>query len=372
MSDADLRRAVWMFRLISSPRLVDLGERLVRWGLKLHLPVKPLVRATLFRQFAGGETAEECLPVIEKLWQHHIATILDYSVEGQSTRADFERTVQEICKTIDLAARHEAIPFSVFKVSGLCRAEVLENKSPADEFEALKDRILRICTYAAERRVPVFIDAEESWIQDAIDELAETMMRRFNRNEVLVYHTIQLYRKGRLDYLKRLTKTARQEGFLIGVKLVRGAYLEKESARAQERHYPNPIQNSKEDTDRDFDLALTWCVENLDRVSVCAGTHNEASSLHLVTLMQRHAVAPSDRRVWFSQLLGMSDHISFNLAAAGYNVAKYVPYAPIEALIPYLVRRARENTAVRGQTGRELKLLQTEMHRRRKNFRNQI
>lgn len=372
MSDADLRRAVWMFRLISSPRLVDLGETLVRWGLKLHLPVKPLVRATLFRQFAGGETAEECLPVIEKLWQHRIATILDYSVEGQSTRADFERTVQEICKTIDLAAHHEAIPFSVFKVSGLCRAEVLENKSPAEEFEALKDRILHICTYAAERRVPVFIDAEESWIQNTIDELVEIMMRRFNRNEALVYHTIQLYRKGRLDYLKRLTESARREGFLIGVKLVRGAYLEKESARAQERHYPNPIQNSKEDTDRDFDLALTWCVENLDRVSVCAGTHNEASSQHLVNLMEKHAVQPSDKRVWFSQLLGMSDHISFNLAAAGYNVAKYVPYAPIEALIPYLVRRARENTAVRGQTGRELKLLQTEMHRRRKNFHNQI
>jgi len=354
-----------MFRLISSPRLVDVGERLVRLGLKLHLPVKPLVRATLFRQFAGGETAEECLPVIEKLWKHHIATILDYSVEGQSTHADFERTVQEICKTIDLAARHEAIPFSVFKVSGLCRTEVLENRSPTEEYKALKDRIQRICTYASERRVPVFIDAEESWIQNTIDELVETMMRQFNRNEALVYHTIQLYRKGRLDYLKFLSETARREGFYIGVKLVRGAYMEKESVRAQERHYPNPIQNSKEDTDRDFDRALSWCIENLDCMSVCAGTHNETSSLHLVKLMEQHAINPSDRRVWFSQLLGMSDHISFNLAAAGYNVAKYVPYAPIDSLIPYLVRRARENTSVRGQSSRELRLLLAEKQRRR-------
>ncbi|MCS6979188.1 MAG: proline dehydrogenase family protein [Flavobacteriales bacterium] len=364
-SDADLQRALWMFRLIASPALVNAGEKLVHFGLRMRLPLKPLVRATLFRQFAGGETVEECIPRIEELWRHKVATILDYSVEGQSTRADFDTTVQEIRKTIDLAHRHPAIPFSVFKMSGLTSPHVLERQGSPAEFEALRQRVLDICQHAHNRQVPVFIDAEESWVQETIDGLAEEMMQRFNRERPLVFTTLQFYRKDRLKYLEQLIQKSYAGNFWLGIKLVRGAYLEKESARARQLHYPNPLQNSKEETDADFNHALDVCLQHLERIHICAGTHNEESTLYLVQKMQQAGLAPDDPRIWFSQLLGMSDHISFNLAAAGYNVAKYMPYAPVESLIPYLVRRARENTSVQGQTGRELRLLRQELRRRR-------
>ena len=366
LSDADLKRAIWMFRLIGAPYLVNIGEKLINCGLRIGLPVKPLIRATLFKQFAGGESAEECFPVIEKLWKYKIGTILDYSVEGQKVEAEFDQTIQEISKTIEIAASRSEIPFCVFKTSGLAPHEVLEKGTSHPHFELARNRVQKILKLASEKNVPVMIDAEESWIQNSIDLITEEMMRSFNRNSCIVFTTIQLYRKDRLNFLKKLIDQAKSENFRIGVKLVRGAYMEKEAIRALENGYPNPIQENKLDTDHDFNAALELCVQNIEIVSLVAGTHNEESTIILTKLLDKYHLDRGDKRVWFSQLLGMGDYLTFPLAQAGYNVAKYVPYAPIQSLIPYLVRRARENTSVRGQTGRELFLLRTELQRRRK------
>ena len=365
-----LNRSYWLFRLIGSPSLVKIGAAVTPAALMLGF--RPVVKATIYKQFVGGETIGECEPVIAGLAQYQIGTILDYSVEGKESESDFNRCYQETLHTIVHAKNDPRIPFCVFKVTGLARIALLEKVSSGTalsaaerkEWDAARDRVNGICQAAASAGKPVFIDAEESWIQQAIDDLADENMARHNRDKTIVYNTYQLYRHDRLDFLRESISKGKAAGYRVGAKLVRGAYMEKERARAAEKGYPSPIQPDKAKCDADYDKALSLCIGDIETVSLCAGTHNEASSLFLVNLMKERGLANDDRRCWFSQLYGMSDHISFNLAREGYNVAKYVPYGPVKEVLPYLIRRAQENTSVKGQTGRELSLIMKEKRRR--------
>jgi proline dehydrogenase len=373
-SDADLNRSYLLFTMVSRTSWVKIGKRFTNIAFSLRLPISGLIKATIFKQFCGGENIDDCANAIKALGDYKIGTILDYSVEGKEAEEEFDKTAGETLDTIKRAAGDSNIPFCVFKVTGLARFALLEkvsaqaqlNTQEEKEWQKVKDRVLRICAQAAATGVPIFIDAEESWIQGAIDALADEMMSRFNKQKAIVYNTVQLYRKDRLEFIKKSHSLAQKNTYLLGLKLVRGAYMEKERERATAMNYQNPIQNSKEDSDRDYNAALDYCLEHINEIAICAGTHNEKSSLHLVELMKKFKVPANDNRVYFSQLLGMSDHISYNLAQAGYNVAKYVPYGPVKDVLPYLIRRAEENTSVKGQTGRELSLIIKEKQRRKK------
>lgn len=369
-----LQKAYYLFKIVSNKTLVTIGSALTKIALALRLPINYFIKKTIFQQFCGGEYIQECDKTIEELSEFNIGTILDYSVEGKNANDDLDTTAEEVIKTIEKAKSNDAIPFAVFKPSGVSKFSLLEkaNKGVASlskkdviEYEKVLERINSICKRAYDLKVPVFIDAEDSWIQDAIDRIAEQMMERYNKEEVYVFNTLQMYRWDRIDYLKKIHQIAKEKGYKIGVKLVRGAYMEKERQRAEEKGYQSPIQATKLDSDRDYDLALSYCVENINDFALCAGTHNENSSLQLAHLLEENGVDKSDKRIFFAQLLGMSDHISFNLANEGYNVAKYVPYGPIKEVLPYLIRRAEENTSVSGQTGRELSLIIKERNRRK-------
>jgi proline dehydrogenase len=372
-SDADLRRAAWLFGTFSHPWLVKAGTGALRASLALHLPVEWAVKRTIFRQFVGGETIAECAPVIAELARSKVGTILDVADEGREGEAESDATMAEVQKTIDLAEGNAAIPFCVFKVSGLARVSLLEKLdagAPLDDAERAewtraRARVERLCASAAAKGVRILIDAEESWIQDTIDALATEMMATFNTQKAVVFNTIQLYRKGRVGFLRESHRRASEGGHWLGLKLVRGAYMEKERARAEAQGVESCILPDKAATDASFDEALAFCMEHIDRIALVAGTHNEASTLLLADLMERHGLRRDDPRVYFSQLLGMSDHLSYNLAAAGYNVCKYVPYGPVRSVVPYLTRRAEENTAIGGQMGRERALLVQERRRRR-------
>jgi proline dehydrogenase len=370
-SNHDLNRSYWLFKMVGNPAMVKFGAKMAPIGLVLGF--KGLIKSTIFKQFVGGETISECDKTIAELGKYNIGTILDYSVEGKESENDFDACCKETIETIHKAKDDKFIPFCVFKVTGLARFGLLEKVS-ADtglteleikEYEKVKQRVHQICKEAHSAGQPLFIDAEESWIQPAIDALTEENMTLFNKDKAIVYNTFQLYRKDRLEFLKTTIAKGKANGFHVGAKLVRGAYMEKERARAIEKKYPSPIQDSKEKSDIDYNAALDECVKNIDMMGLCAGTHNEKSSLFLVELMNKYAFSRSDKRIYFSQLLGMSDHISYNLALAGYNVAKYVPYGPVKEVLPYLIRRAQENTSVKGQTGRELSLIIKEKQRRR-------
>jgi len=372
-SNVELNRAYKLYKIVSNNTIVSFGKWATNVALAVRFPIKRAVKATIFKQFCGGETIAECNNTIKQLWQYGIGTILDYSVEGKTGEANFEITSQEILDTVERANQEEAIPYSVFKVTGLAPFPLLEKMSNGAKLTekekksrtALYTRVDRICHAAFEANTPVFIDAEESWIQKAIDDLSMDMMAKYNQKRAIVYNTIQLYRWDRLEFIKTSKEKAEQGAFLLGLKLVRGAYMEKERDRALEKGYRSPIQDSKTETDKDYDLSLEYCLLNIDRIEICAGTHNEKSSLYLTELMELHQIEKNDPRICFAQLLGMSDHISYNLSNAGYNVAKYVPYGPVEEVLPYLLRRADENTAVAGQTTRELSLIIKERRRRR-------
>lgn len=371
-SDSDLNRSYWLFKMVGNPTVVNFGAKVAPIGLAIGF--KGLIKSTIFKQFVGGENINECDKTIAELGKFNIGTILDYSVEGKESEVDFDACCKETIETIHKAKNDKLIPFCVFKVTGLARFALLEKVSANEkltdaeikEYEKVKQRVFQISKEAFEANQPLFIDAEESWIQPAIDALADENMAKFNKDKAIVYNTFQLYRKDRFDFLKQTIANAKANGFHVGAKLVRGAYMEKERARAIEKKYPSPIQESKEDSDIDYNLALEECVKNIDMMGLCAGTHNEKSSLYLVELMNKYAISSSDKRVYFSQLLGMSDHISYNLALANYNVSKYVPYGPVKEVLPYLMRRAQENTSVKGQTGRELSLIIKEKERRSK------
>lgn len=374
MSDRDLWQAQWLFRIIGNPTLTKVGSSLSRFALAAHLPVKGLIKATIFKQFCGGETIEESLKTAERLAKSNVGTILDHSVEGQEDDEALDHTTAEILRTIAAAQQRTDIPFCVFKPSGISPVQLLTDVSDGKSLNAedrrewtlVLGRMEKICAAAATAGIPVLIDAEESWMQPAIDDMADTMMARFNREKAIVFNTIQLYRHDRLAFLKASHAKAVAGNYHIGVKLVRGAYMEKERARAEEKGYRDPIHANKAAVDRDYDDALRYCAEHLDRFAVCVGTHNEQSTLLMASLMNERNLPHNDARVWFAQLLGMSDNISFNMAAGGYNVAKYVPYGPVREVLPYLIRRANENTSARGQTGRELGLIQAEQKRRAK------
>jgi proline dehydrogenase len=371
-SDTQLRKTYWLFAAMNKSGLVNVGTFFIKLSLKLRLPVKNIIKATIFEQFCGGETISDCTTTIQSLARAGVGTILDYSVEGEDNEASFEATTAEILRTIAYAAEAPNVPFTVFKVTGVASTELLEkvqqgtSLTPEEQaaFDRAKARVNTLCGKAAELGVRIFIDAEESWIQTVIDQLAYEMMERYNKGRVIVYNTYQLYKHETLDELREAYLVAREKGYLIGGKLVRGAYMEKERLRAREGEYLDPIHKSKEESDADFNAAVDFCLDHIACISVCLGTHNEYSSLYCVEKMKKLQLAPNDTRIWFAQLLGMSDTISFNLAHAGYNVAKYVPYGPIEAVMPYLFRRAQENTSISGQTSRELTLVSREMQRR--------
>ena len=375
-SNYDLKRAYWLFRIIGSPLIVKLGKFFMIIALKLRLPVNFIVKRTIFKQFCGGETIQECTSTIETLGKYKVGTILDYSVEGKFEEDDFDQTTRIIIETIEKAAQEKNIPFAVFKITGISKFSLLEKASTdvnqlsnveAIELEKVKNRIDNICSAAKKQNVPVFIDAEETWVQDIIDQWAFDMMILYNKEKCIVYNTIQMYRHDRLAFLEDCLNKAKKHNISYGIKLVRGAYMEKERNRAKEMGYLSPIQIDKESTDRDYDLALDYILKNNNYLSLVAGTHNENSSKKLALSLEKHNITKDDSRIFFAQLLGMSDHISFNLADHSYNVAKYVPFGPIKEVMPYLLRRADENTSVAGQTGRELGLIKSELQSRKSN-----
>ncbi|MEO6305138.1 MAG: proline dehydrogenase family protein [Bacteroidia bacterium] len=369
-TNSELNRSYWLFKLIGNPALVKLGANF--GPLALNVGFKGLIKSTIFKQFVGGETIHDCSVTIGQLGKYNIGTILDYSVEGKESEEDFDHCLEETLETIKMAKNDANIPFCVFKVTGLARFDLLQKASTkqtfteteSQEWVRVKNRVSKICSSAYENNQAIFIDAEESWIQPAIDDLANENMALYNKTKAIVYNTYQFYRHDRLSYLTESIKQGKTNGYHVGAKLVRGAYMEKERKRAQEMGYQSLIQSSKEASDKDYNEALKLCTENIEAIGLCAGTHNEKSSLYLVELMQQKNISPVDKRIYFSQLFGMSDHISYNLSLNNYNVAKYVPYGPVKEVLPYLIRRAQENTSVKGQTGRELNLIMKEKKRR--------
>ncbi|WP_299241293.1 proline dehydrogenase family protein [uncultured Aquimarina sp.] len=373
-SDSELERAYFLFKMIANEPLVRIGTAVTNFALKAHLPVQGLIRATVFDHFCGGVDEEDCLPVVEKMYaKGRVSSVLDYSVEGKEEEEQFDHVLDKTMEILDFVDQKEAIPFGVFKPTGLGRFLVWQKKTEGTpltvqeekEWNRIEERFDKVCRKAYECDVPLLIDGEESWMQDAADELVAKMMAKYNKEKAIVYNTLQLYRHDRFEYLKKLQEEAKKGGFKIGMKIVRGAYMEKENDRAQEKGYPTPICENKAATDLNFNTTLEYILQNLEDISVFIGTHNEESCYQAIELMRKQQVIKSDPRVWLGQLYGMSDHISFNLAAEGYNVAKYLPFGPVKDVMPYLIRRAEENTSVAGQTTRELDLLSKERKRRK-------
>lgn len=372
-SDKQLRKAYLLFSVMNRGWLVKLGKASVKLGFALHLPISGIIRNTIYDQFCGGVDIDDSQGTIDELAKFNIGSILDYSVEGADTDRGFEETTQEILRTIDRSAGDENIPFCVFKITGIAMTNVFEkvqnniklNEKESASFEASKERIEKICAYAYKKDVRLFVDAEESWIQKTVDEIVYNMMRKYNKEKAIIYNTFQMYRWDMLENLKKAHEMATKEGFHLGIKLVRGAYMEKEAERAERKGYKNPIQISKAATDLDYNTALEYCVENIDNIALCSGSHNQYSNYFLTVQMEKAGIARNDERVYSAQLYGMSDNISFNLASEGYNVAKYVPYGPVKSVMPYLFRRAEENTAMAGQSSREFLMIKEEMKRRK-------
>jgi proline dehydrogenase len=371
-TDGALKKADFLFSSMGKPWLVKLGGALTPLAFKLHLPVKGLIKSTIFSQFCGGESLEEAERTAEALGKYHVGVVLDYGVEAMEGEENYDKALSEFIRAIEYAAGKPSIPFIAIKVTGFARFSLLEklhagsplSAAEAEEYTRVKGRILAIATAAAKHNIGLLIDAEESWIQQPVDDLADDLMARFNKENVIIYNTFQLYRHDRLIYLQKSFDKAQQNGYLLGAKLVRGAYMEKERKRAQEMGYPSPIQPDKASTDLDYDAAVRFCMERLDRLGVFIGTHNEDSSMLAASLMDKQKLPHQHPHVNFSQLLGMSDNITFNLAHAGYHVSKYLPYGPVKDVMPYLLRRAQENTSIAGQVGRELGLIRRELKRR--------
>jgi proline dehydrogenase len=372
-SNTDLNRAWLLFLTISNPTISKLLTNLLQIAISLKLPINYLVKISIFKQFCGGETITESKKTIDKLWKSKIGSILDYSAEGKQNDSDFKSVYDQGIKILNESENKNYIPFVVFKLTGLINFEILEKKNKnilLDQYEEntynlFLKRLEQICDKAKEINTPVFIDAEESWIQNAVDEIVLNLMKKYNHENVLIFNTIQMYRNDRVDYLNKIIDIGNKEKFKIGLKIVRGAYHEKEIDRAKKYNYNIPVHLKKEDTDKDFNKALEICVQNIDRISICSGTHNIKSSEYLIKLMKENGIKSNDKRIYSSQLLGMSDNISYNLAKANYNVCKYVPYGPIKEVIPYLIRRAEENRSISGQMSRELSNIIKEKKRRR-------
>lgn len=382
----ELKKAKFLFSSMGIGWLVKLGTRLTPWAIKAHLPINGIIRNTIFKQFVGGETLQETAGVADKLAQYNVQVILDYGVEGIEGEDNFDKAADEFIKVIQYAATQPSIPFISIKLTGFARFGLLkkldtaaDNKSGVEgriNIEVLTDnekaewnkvviRLIKICEAAQRNNVGVLVDAEETWIQDPVDALTMQMMERFNKSKVVVYNTIQLYRHDRLQFFKDSLAEAQKNNFILGVKLVRGAYMEKERRRATAMNYPSPIQHDKESTDNDYNAAIEFSMEQLDKLFVIVASHNEYSNLYATQLLQNKNFPLNHSHVHYSQLLGMSDNITFNLAKAGCSVSKYLPFGPLKDVVPYLMRRAQENSSVSGQTGRELQLIKKELKRRR-------
>lgn len=387
---SELKGANFLFSMIGQPLLVKIGTRLAPWSIKAGLPVKGLIRKTIFKQFVGGETLEEIIPVAKTLANYNVQVILDYGVEGADGEAAYDHASDEFIGVINFAGTQPNVPFMSVKVTGFARFGLLEkldglmHDAPEDslikkynralallsaeevnEWQRVKDRFRKICEAAKGSNVGVLVDAEETWIQDPVDAVTMLMMDEYNKQQLLVYNTIQLYRHDRLEFLKKSYEAALERAFLLGVKLVRGAYMEKERRRATEKGSPSPIQPSKEQSDKDYNEAVRFCIDHLENIGLIVASHNENSNLLATQLLQERGYALNHPHVHFSQLYGMSDNITFNLAKAGCSVSKYLPFGPIKDVVPYLMRRAQENTSVGGQTGRELGLIKKELRRRK-------
>ena len=372
-TDKDLDRAYLLYKVIASNFLVKVGPPITNFALNIGLPIQGIIKSTIFKQFCGGETIEGCTAAINHLGENNVGTILDYSVEGEDTEAAFDATFKETLRTVVAAKTNKYIPFSVFKPTGLGRFDLFEKVNANQtlttaeqaEYDRMYDRCDQICKACYEANVKVLIDAEHSWIQDAIDDIARDMMEKYNKEQPIVYNTYQLYRHDKLASLKADFDYANTQNFFIGAKIVRGAYMEIERQRAAEKGYPSPIQPTKAATDKDYDAAIHFILDHIDRFGMMAGTHNEESSLLLANELDKRGIDHRSDRIYFAQLLGMSDNLTFNLSESNYNVAKYMPYGQIKAVMPYLFRRAQENTSVAGQTGRELGLIIKEKQRRK-------
>jgi proline dehydrogenase len=375
-NDKELKKALFIFNMMNRPAFVAIGTRATNLALKLKLPVEGLIKKTIFEMFCGGVSMKDCERVIELMHEKNVYSVLDFSKEGEEKEEVFDKTLEVKTDIVRFAKEKKEIPFTVFKPTGIGRFAIWEKVSAKEgltqdeqqEWERVRNRVDEICQLAYDLDTRILADAEESWMQDAADNLLEEMMAKYNKEKVIVYNTLQCYRWDRLQYIKDLHKRAKNKGFKIGAKIVRGAYMEKENTRAQKKGYPTPICEDKEATDVNFNAVLYYGMQNLDDIWLYIGTHNEVSSYLTMQLMDEKDIAKNDERIWFSQLYGMSNHITYNLALNGYNAAKLVPFGPVEDVIPYLIRRAQENSSVKGQTGRELALLREEKDRRDGNF----
>ncbi len=384
-TDKELKKAAFLFSSMSKPWLVKLGTKLTPWFIKARLPVNGLIRSTIFGQFVGGESLPETKKVIEKLAKFNVQVILDYGVEGKEGEENFEHAADEFIKVIEYAATQPHVPFMSIKLTGLARFGLLEKldtilnyddllngkistekltEQEKQEWQKVVARLCKICETGSKSDTGVLIDAEESWIQNPVDALTMQMMQKFNLEKPVIYNTVQLYRHDRLQFLKDSYDASVRDNFILAVKPVRGAYMEKERKRADLLNYTSPIQKDKEHTDADYDEALKFCIEHINNIFIIVASHNEKSNLLATELMQRYGIDAATNHVLFSQLYGMSDNITFNLAKAGFSVSKYLPFGPIKDVIPYLMRRAQENSSVSGQTGRELALIKKELKRR--------
>ena len=372
-SNRSLRKAYYLFLAFKSKFLVNKGHIISEWCFKLRIPIKGIVKKTIFEQFCGGETVDECNQIAEKLKRQNIGSILDYSVEGKSEENTFDRTFQTISRVIKNTSENKFFPFTVFKPTGIGSGDLMEKVSSGetlkDEEKLLyanfEDRFNALCKLAYEQDNPILVDAEETWFQNAIDGLVYGAMKRYNKEKPIIFNTVQLYKKKQIPYIEKQINEAKKNNYFLGIKLVRGAYLEKENSRAESLGIESPIQNTKEDTDRDYDQAVVLCFENRSIVSFMAATHNEKSSALLAELIIKEKISPNDKRFFFGQLYGMSDHISYTLAPLGFNVTKYLPFGPVRDVLPYLSRRAQENSSIKGQSSRELDLIQKELKRRK-------
>lgn len=378
-TDKELKSARWLLKTMHYSWFVALGTRLTPFLMKTGLPIHGIIRATIFKQFVGGETLEQTAATGKRLNEYNVKLILDYGVEGKDGEANFDHATDEFIKVINYSATQDDIPFISIKVTGFARFGLLNTLNDAprlrsgihdheeeiDEWDRVRERMYRICEAAAEKGIGVLVDAEESWIQDPIDRLVMEMMEIFNKEKAIVYNTIQLYRHDRVKFLKMSHQIAQHQEFILAVKLVRGAYMEKERERAQLMNYLSPIQQNKSFTDGDYNAAVNYCIENIDTVAVIVASHNEYSNLYAAELLENKGISHNHPHIHFSQLYGMSDNITFNLAKAGYSVSKYLPFGPIREVIPYLMRRAQENSSISGQTSRELLLVNKELERRK-------
>jgi proline dehydrogenase len=379
-TNKELQAGRFLFGTMNYSWFAAIGVRLTPFLMKTGLPVHGAIRKTIFKQFVGGETLEQTDKVARRLGEYNVQVILDYGVEAKQGEDDFDHARDEFIRAIEYAATQPNIPYISVKITGIARFELLkilntaprlrsgihDHEAEGAEWERVKDRMYDICEKAAEKNIGVLIDAEESWIQDPIDRISVEMMEIFNRDKCIVFNTIQLYRHDRMSFLRMYHSIAKQRGFILGVKIVRGAYMEKERARAERKGYPSPVQQDKCFTDGDFNSAVEYCIDNIEEIATVIATHNEYSNLHAAELLDSKGIPHNHEHIHFSQLYGMSDNITFNLAKAGYSVSKYLPYGPIRDVIPYLMRRAQENSSMNGQTSRELLLIKSELKRRAK------